>query len=271
MSESSVASTLHEFAAVATPLPEQSTSLLQSYTEIAKSYLRARFTQHVAESPGCACLRSGLVSHEFLVQQLLYTIMRSESSLVDSLVYADPCPLSSSIKRMTGASVRLIGMGFQGTCLKYITSSLLLQRVPTKTCLLLLGVLAHDAHNSLRWAFQNVLGGETDTLKNLFVGTRAYRHSMLQCASNLVAWLALVLEGEDSCALPSASDLRKMHSLLGLSGTVLETSCDLRVWSVDRSKLCVLRSKLESSTFVEDLSTALFACWRFPSFVAGAP
>eukprot|EP00971_Amphidinium_carterae_P332306 6466393-Amphidinium_carterae.2 len=42
------------------------------------------------------------------------------------------------------------------------------------------------------WAFQHVLSGESDILKNRFVAMKAYRHSMLQCASNLVAGLAAV-------------------------------------------------------------------------------
>eukprot|EP00971_Amphidinium_carterae_P192265 3814935-Amphidinium_carterae.2 len=89
---------------------------------------------------------------------------------------------------------------------------------------------------------------------------------MLQRDSNLVAWLAVVLEGEESCAWPSAAVLHETYSLLGLPGIALETLCDLRVaCPIDRSKLCVLWSKLGPSTFMEDLSTALFACWRLVS------
>eukprot|EP00971_Amphidinium_carterae_P332305 6466393-Amphidinium_carterae.1 len=56
MSESSAASTFHQIAAVATALPDQSTSILQSYAGTAKSYLRARFTQHIARPFVCAIM-----------------------------------------------------------------------------------------------------------------------------------------------------------------------------------------------------------------------
>eukprot|EP00971_Amphidinium_carterae_P109918 2177447-Amphidinium_carterae.1 len=55
------------------------------------------------------------------------------------------------------------------------------------------GCALHDCHNALKWSFESICAGSTDTLKRLHIGISCYRSAACKAIEFLAGWLMEVL------------------------------------------------------------------------------
>eukprot|EP00971_Amphidinium_carterae_P109919 2177448-Amphidinium_carterae.1 len=55
------------------------------------------------------------------------------------------------------------------------------------------GCALHDCHNALKWSFEAICAGSTDTLKRLHIGINCYRSAACKAMDFLAGWLMEVL------------------------------------------------------------------------------
>eukprot|EP00971_Amphidinium_carterae_P192266 3814935-Amphidinium_carterae.3 len=147
MSESSVASTLHQFKAVATALPEQSTSLQQSCNILIRTGHRAGTSIHCQMARervrygSCAIECPGLHTLSTCTGNRLFHQVHDRGV---SATYRHGVA-GHMLENYTKQSDPSDG---QNTVLEFCSHRDMFTSV---------GCACHDAHNSLRWAFPNVL------------------------------------------------------------------------------------------------------------------
>ena len=125
----------------------------------------------------------------------------------------------------------------------------------------------HDGHNALKWATQSQFP-DPNLLSNIYVSLQAYRRGFLMCIPSLGNWLAEVIEAVPATELPNPDALEVLYKTLSVPADLLEIMAhEMRIqWIPQRGKLLISMEFLGRDSSIEELSSCLLECWRFPSF-----
>ena len=126
----------------------------------------------------------------------------------------------------------------------------------------------HDAHNSLRWAHQTVLGKKESVLKAVYAATPSMKNVSFAGIAAMGPWLLEVTEFREPGQCPKADDLHHLYTVLGLSPDLVD---ELQAWQCcfgeGTQTLCVARDvAMCSEDWLQAVSCMLLSVFQFQVF-----